>query len=65
MEYSATGDMKKTKANVSMYDIYTLLQQRDLLLNTFKYIPKTQHKAISTYESHHKSIENKMKTKNK
>jgi hypothetical protein len=35
LDYNVIEDMKKTKANISMYDIFTLLQHHDLILGTF------------------------------
>jgi hypothetical protein len=35
LEYIIIQDMRKTKDNISMYDICTLPQQRDLLIDTF------------------------------
>jgi hypothetical protein len=46
MEYNVIEDMKNTKENVSMYDICTLPQQRDLIMNTFKSLPVHNRKPL-------------------
>jgi hypothetical protein len=54
MGYNVIENMKKIKAEISMYEIYTLPQHIDLILNTFKSLPIPQHKTTSTLESQHK-----------
>jgi hypothetical protein len=54
--------MKKTKANISMYDIFTLPQQHDLLIDTFNSQKKTtvavdnSPKTMETREIHNVEI---------
>jgi len=58
LEYSVIEYMKKTKANISMYDICTLLQQCDLLLESFN-VGNSQNKCIPTTKNNSKTSETK------
>jgi hypothetical protein len=50
LDYNVIEDMKKIKANISMFDIFSLPQQRELLHDAFK-PHETQTKTIAATES--------------
>jgi rubrerythrin len=50
LEYSVIEDMNKTKENISMYDIYTLPQQRNLVIDNFN-TTKSQKKKNPTIDN--------------
>jgi hypothetical protein len=57
-DYNVIEDMKKTKANISMFDICSLPQQHDLLHDTFN-PNNSQKKIIATTDSIPPNIEPK------
>jgi hypothetical protein len=64
LDYNAIEDMKKTKANISIFDISSLPQQRDMIINTFK-SPPSQQKTTPLANNNPKNIETKIEDKNK
>jgi hypothetical protein len=62
LEYNITGDLKKTKANISSYDICALPQQHELILDTFN-PNSSQKKIIVVTEITSKAIEKKVERK--
>jgi hypothetical protein len=54
LEYNVIEDLKKTKANISLYDICALPQQRDLILDTFK-STNPQKNIVVVMEQHSQS----------
>jgi hypothetical protein len=53
IDYNVIEDMKKMKANVSIFYINSIHQQRDLILQTFKTSPNVSHKTMENCEAKH------------
>jgi hypothetical protein len=62
LEYNIIEDLKKTKANISLYDICALPQQRDLILDTFN-PNNSQKKTIVVIDNTPKVTETKGRKK--
>jgi hypothetical protein len=61
MDYNVIEDMKKTKENVSIFDICNIPQQRDLILQTFKTSLDVPQKTMENFEAKHNPFFGKTK----